>query len=84
MAHERADTVIEDECADNSSDVRIEFDREEAEDTASSEIQSEAECLHDSEISTRRTSRTLRLATDTNESDEDDQTNLPIYDVAKI
>jgi hypothetical protein len=60
MADEREDTIIQDECADNLSDVPIEFDDcEEAKDIASPEIQSEAESLNDSEISTRRVLRTL-------------------------
>jgi hypothetical protein len=85
MADEREDTVIEDERADYLSDVAIEFDdREEVEDIASPEIQSEAESLDDSGISTRRVLRTLRLPTDTDESDEDDQTNLTIDDLPKI
>jgi hypothetical protein len=85
MADERENKVIEDECASNLSNVAIEFDDcEEVEDTASPEIQSEAESSDDSEISTRRVLRRLRLPTDTDESDEDDQTNLTIYDLHKI
>jgi hypothetical protein len=50
MADEREDTVIEDECVDNLSDVPIEFDdREEVEDIASVEVQNEAESLDNSE-----------------------------------
>jgi hypothetical protein len=85
MADEGEDTLMEDECADNLSDVPIESDdREEVEDIASPEIQSEAESLDDSEISARRILRTLRLPTDTDESDEDDQANLTTYDLPKI
>lgn len=82
MADEREDTVIHDECVDNLSDVPIEFGDCE-EDIASSENQSEAESSDDSEIGTRRIRRTLRLPTDSDESDEDDSITWSDFDLPR-
>ena len=70
MAHEGEDTAVYEECADDLSDVPIDIADWE-EDVADSTKESEAESS-DSEVFTRRIRRTLRLPSDSDESEEDD------------
>ncbi|XP_011154264.1 uncharacterized protein LOC105192087 [Harpegnathos saltator] len=81
MADERDDTNIYDECADVLSDVPDDLADSE-EDIGYQKDESEAESSEDSEIFPRKIRRTLRLPTDSDESDEEDSAqwsdfNLP-------
>lgn len=71
MADERGDMTIYDDCADDLSDISIYIVVLEK-DIASPKNESKAESLEDSEI-LRRIWRMIQLATDSDESDEDDR-----------
>lgn len=72
MASKSEDTVIDDEFADSSSDVSVEFDvGKRTEEIKSSKEQSESESSDDCKAHTRRIRRLLSLPSDPEESDED-------------
>nr|XP_012145428.1 PREDICTED: uncharacterized protein LOC105663073 [Megachile rotundata] len=79
MADERDDTIIYDECADILSDVPDELADWEK-DIKYKENESGAESSEDSEILTRRIQRTLQLASDSDESDEEDSAQWSDFD----
>ncbi|CAK9820306.1 hypothetical protein ANTPLA_LOCUS10546 [Anthophora plagiata] len=82
MTDKRDDTIIYDECADVLSDVPDDLiDLEE--DNVYQKNESEAESSEDSEIPTRRIRRTLRLPTDSDESDEEDSAQWSDFDLPR-
>ncbi|XP_068993070.1 piggyBac transposable element-derived protein 4-like [Neodiprion pinetum] len=81
MADERDDANIYDECADDLSDVPD--DLADWEDIENQKSESEAESSDGSEILTSRIRRTLRLPTDSNESDDEDSTQWSEFDLPR-
>ncbi|CAK9830498.1 hypothetical protein ANTRET_LOCUS7657 [Anthophora retusa] len=81
MADEREDTIIYDECADDLSDVPIDIADWE-EDIADPTNESKAESS-DSEILARRIRRTVRLASYSDESEEDDSVPWSGFDLPR-
>lgn len=83
MAEEREDTVINDECAENLSDIPVNFANWK-EDIVPPKNKSEEVSLEDGEILTRRIRRTVLLPTDLDESVYHGQTLIYLRTVMNL